>query len=112
MRAIPGIRAAALGNTVPAAGYWGDFVFTVKEHPPLKAGEDLPEALVRWADPDYFSALGIPLVNGRFFTGLFRGCPMLSLYLPKSPGHFCDDLIPFRQKETRPTASRSSVSSP
>ena len=38
VRTIPGVRAAALGNTLPAAGYWGDFVFTVKEHPPLKAG--------------------------------------------------------------------------
>jgi predicted permease len=68
VRGIPGVRAAALGNTLPAAGYWGDYVFMVKEHPPLKAGEDLPEGLVRWADPGYFSALGIPLVNGRFFT--------------------------------------------
>ena len=68
VRTIPGVHAAALGNTLPAAGYWGDFVFTVKEHPPVKAGEDLPEGLVRWADPGYFSALGIPLVNGRFFT--------------------------------------------
>jgi putative ABC transport system permease protein len=68
VRSIPGVRAAALGNTVPAAGYWGDFVFTVKEHSPLKAGEDLPEGLSRWADPGYFSALGIPLANGRFFT--------------------------------------------
>jgi predicted permease len=68
VRTIPGVRAAALGNTLPAAGYWGDFVFTVKEHPPVKAGEELPEGLVRWADPGYFSALGIPLVNGRFFT--------------------------------------------
>ena len=68
MRAIPGVRAAALGNTVPGAGYWGDDVFTVKEHPPLKTGEDLPDALMRWADPGYFSALGIPLVSGRFFT--------------------------------------------
>ena len=73
VRAIPGVRAAALGNTVPGAGYWGDFVFTVKEHPPLKAGEDRPEALVRWADPGYFSALGIPLVSGRFFTSDERG---------------------------------------
>jgi putative ABC transport system permease protein len=73
VRALPGVRAAALGNTVPAAGYWGDFVFTVKEHPPLKAGEDLPDALMRWADPGYFSALGIPLVSGRFFTGDERG---------------------------------------
>jgi predicted permease len=68
VRTIPGVRAAALGNTVPAAGYWGDFVFTVKEHSPLKTGQDLPEGLSRWADPGYFSALGIPLVNGRFFT--------------------------------------------
>jgi predicted permease len=69
VRNLPGVRAAALGNTVPGAGYWGDFVFTVKEHPPLKAGEDLPDGLMRWADPGYFSALGIPLVSGRFFTG-------------------------------------------
>jgi putative ABC transport system permease protein len=68
VRQLPGVRAAALGNTLPAAGYWGDNVFTVKEHPPLKAGEDRPEGLVRWADPGYFNALGIPLENGRFFT--------------------------------------------
>jgi putative ABC transport system permease protein len=68
VRAIPGVRAAALGNVLPAAGYWGDFVFTVKEHPPLKPGEDFPDGLMRWADPGYFSALGIPLVSGRFFT--------------------------------------------
>ena len=53
VRALPGVRGAALGNTVPGAGYWGDFVFTVKEHPPLKVGEGLPEALMRWADPGY-----------------------------------------------------------
>jgi putative ABC transport system permease protein len=68
VKSIPGVRAAALGSTLPAAGYWGDFVFTVKEHPPLKPGEDLPDAVTRWADPGYFSALGIPLVSGRFFT--------------------------------------------
>ena len=68
VRAIPGVRSVALGNTLPGAGYWGDFVFTVKEHSPLKPGEDHPDALMRWADPGYFSALGIPLVSGRFFT--------------------------------------------
>ncbi len=73
VRAIPGVRAAALGNTVPGAGYWGDYVFTVKEHPPLKAGEDPPDALMRWADPGFFSALGIPIVSGRFFTSDERG---------------------------------------
>ncbi len=73
VRSTPGVRSAALGNTLPGAGYWGDFVFTVKEHPPLTVGEDRPEGLMRWADPGYFSALGIPLVSGRFFTSDERG---------------------------------------
>ena len=73
VKSIPGVRAAALGSTLPAAGYWGDFVFTVKEHPPLKPGEEMPDALMRWADPGFFSALGIPLVSGRFFTDDERG---------------------------------------
>jgi predicted permease len=68
VRSIPGVRGVALGNTLPGAGYWGDFKFTVKEHPPLTAGEELPGAMTRWADPDFFRTLGIPLVSGRFFT--------------------------------------------
>ncbi len=68
VRAMPGVRGAALGTTVPGTGYWGTDEFTVKEHPPLKTSEHLPDALTRWADPGYFSALGIPLVGGRFFT--------------------------------------------
>jgi putative ABC transport system permease protein len=68
VRAMQGVHGAALGTTVPGRGYWGTDEFTVKEHPPLKTGEHLPDALTRWADPGYFSALGIPLVSGRFFT--------------------------------------------
>jgi predicted permease len=68
VRSMPGIRAAALGNILPAAGYWGDDVFTVKEHPPLNPDEDRPDALTRWADPGYFGALGIPFLSGRSFT--------------------------------------------
>lgn len=68
VRSMPGVRSVALGNTVPGAGYWGDFVFTVTEHAPPKSGENLPDAVSRWADPGYFSALGIPLLSGRFFT--------------------------------------------
>jgi putative ABC transport system permease protein len=68
LRALPGVRAVALGTVLPGEGNGGDDVFTIKEHPALKPGELLPEALIRGADPGYFSALQIPLLKGRFFT--------------------------------------------
>jgi putative ABC transport system permease protein len=52
---------------VPGGGYGGDNVFTIKEHPPLKAGDQLPDAMYRTAAPGYFRALEIPLIEGRFF---------------------------------------------
>jgi predicted permease len=68
VRALQGVRAAGLGFMVPGAGYGGDDVFTIPEHPPVAAGATLPDALNRTADPAYFSALQIPLLRGRFFT--------------------------------------------
>ncbi|MCU1313671.1 MAG: efflux transporter, macrolide exporter (MacB) family, permease protein [Acidobacteriaceae bacterium] len=68
LRAMPGIRAVALGSNLPGEGFGSDDDFTIKEHPPLKPGEGIPDALARWADPGYFSALQIPLLSGRFFT--------------------------------------------
>jgi predicted permease len=68
LRAMPGIRAVALGSVLPGEGNGGDDVFTIKDHPALKPGEALPDALTLWADPGYFSALQIPLLKGRFFT--------------------------------------------
>jgi predicted permease len=73
LRALPGVRGVALGAVMPGAGYHGDDVFIVVEHPPLKAGEELPDALYRSADPGYFSTLEIPIVSGRFFTIQDRG---------------------------------------
>jgi predicted permease len=68
VRALPGVRSAALGSTLPAAGYGGDDAFTIAEHPPIAPGTAMPDALIRWADPRYFSALQIPLLGGRFFA--------------------------------------------
>lgn len=68
VRALPGVRAAAIGAVLPGAGWEDDDIFTVTEHPPLKPGDELPDALYREADPGYFSALQIPLIEGRFFT--------------------------------------------
>ena len=68
VRALPGVRSAALGSTVPGAGYGADDLFTVPEHPRIAPGAPQPEALFRTADPGYFSAMQIPLLSGRFFS--------------------------------------------
>jgi predicted permease len=73
VRALPGVRAVALGSELPGAGYGGDDILSVVEHPPLPPGALLPDALNRIADPGYFQALGIPLLRGRFFTPDDRG---------------------------------------
>ncbi|HXJ87611.1 MAG TPA: ABC transporter permease [Candidatus Binatia bacterium] len=72
VRALPGVRAAALGSTLPADGYGGDDLFTIPEHPRIAPGIALPQALFRTADPGYFNALQIPLLSGRFFTSADR----------------------------------------
>jgi predicted permease len=67
VRHLHGVVAAGLGAVAPGAGWGGDEVFTIAEHPPLMAGVR-PDAIIRRADPGYFSALQIPLIRGRFFT--------------------------------------------
>jgi putative ABC transport system permease protein len=68
VRALPGVRAAGLGFLVPGAGEMGDNAFRIHEHPSIPPGQALPVALYGTADPGFFSALGIPLLSGRFFT--------------------------------------------
>jgi predicted permease len=72
VRVMPGVRAVALGSMVPGAGAGEDDIFTIPEHPPIAPGTPQPDALYRKADPGYFSALQIPLLKGRFFTGSDR----------------------------------------
>jgi predicted permease len=67
VRNLPGVRAAGLISTAPGAGYEGDTVFTIPEHPGQGPSLEL-DALTRKADPGYFSALEIPLLSGRVFT--------------------------------------------
>ena len=67
VRRVPGVRAAGLVSTAPGAGYGGDFVFTIPEHPSTTF-QLQNDAISRTADPGYFSALQIPLLRGRFFS--------------------------------------------
>lgn len=67
VRHLPGVSAAGLGSVPPGGGWGGDEVFTIPEHPATKASLEL-DAMIRMADPGYFSALQIPLMSGRFFS--------------------------------------------
>jgi predicted permease len=66
VRSLPGVDAAGLVRAVPGQGYGGDAGFAIAENPPLLAGQ-IQTAIVRWADPGYFKAMGIPLVRGNTF---------------------------------------------
>jgi len=67
VRNLPGVVAAGLVSTAPGAGYESSRVFTVPEHP--SSGELLNrDAMIRKADPGYFNAIQIPLLQGRVFT--------------------------------------------
>ncbi|HEU5414926.1 MAG TPA: FtsX-like permease family protein, partial [Candidatus Angelobacter sp.] len=54
-------------SRAPGAGQESDRVFTIPEHPGQRPVLEL-DALVRKADPGYFSALRIPLLSGHVFS--------------------------------------------
>ena len=72
VRRLPGVQAAGLVSTPPGGGYEGDSVFDIPGHPVTNASIIQNDALDRTADPGYFSAMQIPLLRGRFFTGQER----------------------------------------
>ncbi|MGH7578134.1 MAG: ADOP family duplicated permease [Longimicrobiales bacterium] len=64
---LPGVVEVGVGSTLPLRR--SIVVFEVMaEGKPLAAGEAWPRVEVRTADPNYFSAAGIPLVGGRKFA--------------------------------------------
>jgi predicted permease len=67
VRAIPGVRAAGFVTNLPGNGHWEDNTFSIAWRPPLPPGESL-DAVVRGADSQYFRAMDIPLLRGRFFA--------------------------------------------
>ena len=83
LRALPGVKAAGVVTTLPGQGYGGDSRFMLAEHPDF-AGGVVQDAIVRGADPGYFSALQIPLLNGRFFEDHERLTDARSVIVSKS----------------------------
>src|SRR5204862_729335 len=63
LSARPGIRAAGIVNNLPVSGAGWTTWLTI-ENAPLPAGEP-PEVGYRSASPGYFSAVQIPILEGR-----------------------------------------------
>jgi predicted permease len=61
---LPGVQAVGAVNNLPLSNTEGLSMFQVDGYPNEKS--QLAES--RWITPQYFAAMGIPLVAGRFFT--------------------------------------------
>jgi putative ABC transport system permease protein len=76
-RGVPGIQTAALTSHVPMDGATSSHGISV-EGRPTPPGEMLQEVDVQTVSPDYFRALGIPLLRGRSCAETDReGSPLI-----------------------------------
>ncbi len=67
IRALPGVVAVGVGSSIPLRDA-GIGLEVKAEGRPLAVGEAVPRANLRNADPEYFRAAGIPLLEGRAFA--------------------------------------------
>ena len=89
VRALPGIEAAALTSTVPFSDMILDSSpFTVPGAPPLPDGQQRHANAVA-VTPEYFRALGVPLLRGRPFTDADRaGAPPVVIVDERLATHY------------------------
>ena len=66
LRSLPGVQSVGLGSDLPWTGYDDNAGFSIEgKQPPPNQGF---HARYHMASTDYFRALGVPLVRGRFFA--------------------------------------------
>jgi putative ABC transport system permease protein len=72
VRALPGVRSAAVANNLPLT-YDGDSMFVSVEGLPDPPPDQQPDVIYRVIGPGYFETMGIPIVHGRDFTDQDKG---------------------------------------
>ena len=71
LQSLPGIRAVGWVSNPPLGGEGSVTGIRLPGESPARA--EMPQANYRPVSPDYFSAMGIPLLKGRFFEPADRG---------------------------------------
>jgi predicted permease len=66
LQKLPGVQYAAVSTDIPWTGYDENSNFEITGR--QEDGENSPEARYHLVSPDYFRAIGTPLVAGRFLT--------------------------------------------
>ncbi len=67
VKTFPGVQWASVSRGLPVEG-WEGWGFVTEDNPSPPPNET-PDANYQVVGPDYFRAMGIPLREGRFFTG-------------------------------------------
>jgi predicted permease len=67
IRQLPGVESADLTNIIPLSGSDNGGPFWIGTTQPASL-QEAPHALYFWTGPDYAKTMGIPLLQGRFFS--------------------------------------------
>ena len=83
----PGIVAVGITNFLPASGNWGQAAYTIEGEPT----ESWKIKFATWATAygDYFRAMSIPLIEGRYFTMDDRSDSVLVAIVNQSMARHC-----------------------
>jgi predicted permease len=68
LRALPGVQTVGMGSDLPWTGYDENFMFSIVGKKDANGANEANGARYHFVTPDYFRAIGTPLISGRFFT--------------------------------------------
>jgi predicted permease len=90
IKALPGVQHVGTNYLLPLSSVaLGWEPITIEGYVPKSSGEDLIIASSGYVSPDYFKAMGIPLLEGRYFDeGDVRGAPDVAIVDDKLAARF------------------------
>jgi putative ABC transport system permease protein len=71
LAALPGVTSVGMSSVVPFSGSDINYGFKIDGRPPVPP-QDMPSIVYYAVSPDYFKAMGIPLLRGRVFDARDR----------------------------------------